>query len=210
MNNIVPAILTPDFKELRSRLKQVEGFGARRVQIDVVDPYFVPGSSIGMPHLAQIRSSIDLEIHLMVQNPQLYIEAARYCNPKMIIMHVEPLKNPEYFATLVKRKKIEVGLALNPETSIQEIKPWVRFFSFILFLTIRPGRQGNALIPFVLEKIEVFKKEFPQVKIGVDGGWNLNSISQLKNLNVDEIVVGSGIWKEKDPQEAYKRLISRV
>ncbi len=210
MKLVVPAILTDDFQDLQEKIRLAKEFGAKKIQIDIADNHFFEGKTIGVPQIAQIRSEISLEYHFMVQNPNLYLEAAKFSKPETVIIHTEPLKNPAYFAKIIKSRGSQAGLAINPETSISEIKPWLKHFDIISFLSVRPGRQGNKNLSFVLEKIARFKKENPEKKVSIDGGWNSENIQALAHFDINEIVVGSGIWKAKNPEEAYKKMCSLI
>ena len=207
---IVPAILTKKLPDLRDKIKKVKSFGARKVQIDIADNKFVPNKTIGAKELKQIHTSLNVEAHLMVYEPQKYVEQFAKARVKTFIFHIEAVPEPQEIIKKVKKSKMKVGLALNPKTNISFIEPFVSKLDVVLFLSVEPGFQGRGFVPTVLDKIMEFRNMFPSVIIGIDGGIKLDNFNLLKDLAINEVVVGSGIWQTKDPAKTYKQFSSLI
>ena len=204
---IVPAILTKKLPDLRDKIKKIKSFGASKVQIDIADNKFVPNKTIGTKELKQIHTSLDVEAHLMVYEPQNYVEQLAKAKVKTFIFHIEAMPEPQEIIKKVKKSKMKVGLALNPKTSISFIEQFVSKIDMILFLSVEPGFQGRGFVPAVLGKIREFRNIFPSVIIGIDGGIKIDNFQVLKDFDINEVVVGSGIWQSKNPDQIYRELL---
>lgn len=207
---IVPAILTKKLPDLRDKIKKVKSFGASKVQIDIADNKFVPNKTIGIKELKQLHSSLEVEVHLMVYEPQNYIEQLAKNKIKTFIFHIEAVPEADELIKKVKKSKMKVGLALNPKTNISFIEQFVSKVDMVLFLSVEPGFQGRGFVPAVLNKIRDFRNMFPSVIIGIDGGIKLDNFNLLKDLAINEVIVGSGIWQNKNPDQVYKKFSQLV
>ena len=205
---IVPAILTKDKKEFIDMLNTCKEF-TNYAQIDIMDGEFVPSRSITKEDLKDIKPDIETEAHLMVKNPTDWILAFKNFGSKRIIFHFE-IKDPIKVIREIRSFNLNVGLAINPQTKIEEFLHLVDKVDSILFMSVNPGFYGSLFIPSVLDKIRDFKKIYPNKIIGIDGGIKLDNIGLLKDLGLDYICIGSAILKDKSPKEAYRKFIKLI
>ncbi len=204
MAEIIPAILTDSLETLKKNLTVVEPF-AELVQIDIGDGHFVSTKTIAPALLKENAPHIRYDVHLMVQNPRQAIEEL-YDAPNLnrFIFHVEAIQFPTAEIEHAHGYDREVLIAVNPETPLEDIEGYVYQADGVLFLSVHPGLQGQAILPEVIEKIARFKDAHPTVRVGVDGGIKKEHIARLKQIGVDEICVGSAIFAALDPAQALQ------
>ena len=142
----------------------------------------------------------------MISKPEETIGEWIRLGPKRIIVHIEAIENMAEIFNVCRGNNVEIGLALNPETPNVMIEPWINAVDLILFLGVHPGKGGQEFIPEVLKKIKSLRRNFPDVKIEVDGGVRTANIKELKKAGVDIFVIGSGILKSPDIGAAIKEL----
>ncbi len=202
---IVPSILTDGLEQLRAILKKAEKF-ADYVQIDFMDGMFVPSKSIPPKDMDGIKTSLVCEAHLMVEKPEQYLDDLKLFGFKRIIFHYEATGRPRKLIETIREEDMEAGMAINPETDISGLEDFLLELDSVLFLAVRPGFYGSPFIPSVLEKIGEFRKRYPSMVIGIDGGVAIDNISTLRSLGVDYACVGSRIFLSEDPAESYREL----
>ncbi len=201
---IVPAILPLSLNQLKNDLKKIKSF-SDCLQLDITDGNFTASKTVSLSEIEKEISFNDffLEIHLMVNDPFNHFSHCQKVKAKRVFIHYESLENKQKLINGRKKLAFELGLAINPSTSLDNLIDLIPSFDWFLFLTVNPGFQGQKLITSVLKKIKKFKAKFPEKKVGLDGGVNDENIHLLKKLNLDEIVVGSFILKSKDPGKNY-------
>lgn len=220
MFQIIPALITSDensendFKELKAKFEKLEPFLAEFdnwVQIDITDGKFVETkTNINLIDFKYFTEKANIEFHLMINHTEEKIGEWILLGPKRIIVHIEATSDMGKIIDICRENGVEIGLALNPETPNIMIEPWINSVDLILFLRVHPGRSGQEFIPEVLEKIKSLRQNFPNVKIGVDGGVRKENIRQLKEAGVDLFVIGSGILKSLDIGKAIEELKSEI
>jgi ribulose-phosphate 3-epimerase len=203
---IVPALLTDNREELQRMLKLCKSF-AGYVQIDIMDGEFVASKSINEKDIASLRSPIKAEAHLMVKKPLNWLKPFKRFGAGRIIFHFESINDRHNIIDEIKKDDLEVGMAVNPATTINDFKSLVKELDSILFMSVVPGFYGSKFIPSVLEKIKEFKTLYPKKVCGIDGGVNLDNIKEVAQSGVDYICVGSAILKAAHPQEAYTKIL---
>jgi ribulose-phosphate 3-epimerase len=203
---IVPAILTDDPSALEKFVRAAEGF-TDFVQIDIMDGEFVPSHSISFKDIIPLTPKFKWEAHLMVQNPENYLEGFKQAGAKKIVFHFEAKTNYVKIIKAAQKLKMKVGLAVNPKTPIKDFAPIVMLVDSILFLSVEPGFYGAKFVPEVLDKIIEFRKLFPGVKTDIDGGVKEDNIEAIAKTGVNAICVGSAIFNQPDPAAAYRRLV---
>ncbi len=206
MSRVIPAILTDDPGALESMVRQSEIF-TDWVQFDIMDGVFVPSKSINYKNIKDVSPSLDWEAHLMVNNPETYLENFKNAGAQKVVFHLEATRQPFEVVTLARELGVRVGLALNPETPVSDILPLVDKIDSILFLSVYPGFYGKEFLPEVLDKITEFRSTFPHVETGIDGGIKENNITKIASCDVDYIYVGSAIFLQQNPRESYQRLV---
>ena len=142
----------------------------------------------------------------MVLHPEACLEDFQRAGAKKIVFHYEATPSPREIISLSRNLGVGVGLAVNPETPNSAIAPLAGEIDSVLFLSVNPGFYGSKFIPEVLDKIAAFRKEQPDLEMGIDGGIKEGNIAQIAQSGVDVICVGSAIFMQPDPAESYRRL----
>jgi len=204
---IVPAVLTDDAETLQKLIKQAEGY-TDYVQIDIMDGKFVPSHSITWKQITEIPTRLKWEAHLMVEQPEIQFKDYRQAGACKVIFHYEATTAPEKAIAAARRLNLEVGLAINPETSISTILSLTDKVDSVLFLSLHPGFNCAKFIPEVLDKVVELRRLRPGLQIGIDGGIKESNIAQVARTGVNEICVGSAIFMQPDPAQSYRKLKS--
>ncbi|TET77234.1 MAG: ribulose-phosphate 3-epimerase [Dehalococcoidia bacterium] len=204
---VVPAILTEDPGVLETMVRQAEEF-TTYVQFDIMDGRFVPSRSITYEHLAALPMKLTWEAHLMVENPEDYLEGFRRVGAQKVVFHYEATSSPEEVISQARNLSLGVGLAVNPETPVSIIRPLASKVDSVLFLTVNPGFYGSQFIPEVLDKVIELRSTGHGVEISVDGGIGESNIAEIARVGVDTIYVGSAIFLQPQPAESFHRLVA--
>ncbi len=209
MSQIVPAVLAYQNKEFNSYIEKLTEFGSEWVHIDFIDGIFLPVKKTIMPcdidSFVFSRLDAKLEAHLMVENPEEYFMSLFQLGFKRVVVHWE-LTFSEDFVYMAEQYGFDIGVAINPDVSLEDIQN-IKNYSYLLFMSVYPGRQGGEFQPDVLDKIRRYKEANPDKEVNIDGGVNISNIDEVINTGVDKIVVGSGIWKSDNPQKSYLDLV---
>lgn len=187
--------------------------GSDWVHIDVADGEFTKAVTWNNPEdldsLGDELGDLNLEIHLMVKEPQAIVEDWLRCGASRIIVHLETLKDSwEIICDKIDREGRELALAISPETPVHLLTPYLKSVSMIQLLAVEPGPAGQKFNPVVLEKLKELKQREPDLKIEVDGGINLETAKLVKKAGADVIVSVSHIWKGENPKEIFDKLKS--
>ncbi|MDY6892421.1 MAG: ribulose-phosphate 3-epimerase [Chloroflexota bacterium] len=206
---VVPAILTEDPRALEAMVHQVEGF-MDYAQIDFMDGEFVPSRSITPEHVTQLQTKLGWEAHLMVLHPETYPEGLRQAGARKVIFHYEATNTPEEVIRAIRGLGLRVGMAINPETSVSAIEPFLREIDSVLLLSVHPGFYGSKFIPEVPDKIAELRLIRHDIEIGIDGGVKESNIVEIAEKGPNAIYVGSAILLQPNPAESYRRLQDMV
>lgn len=199
---IAPSILAANFKNLESEIKLVEEFGDI-VHLDIMDGHFVPNISFGFPVIKAVRelTNLPLDAHLMIENPENYIDRFIDCGVNMISIHIENNYHINKLINNIKNRGALAGVAINPGTSIFTLDSILRDIDFILIMSVNPGFSGQKFIESSIEKIKKvanIKNEMGlKFQIEVDGGLNYEIALKLKEVGVDIAVFGDYFFKIK-------------
>lgn len=206
---IIPAINCQNIDDVRERVKVANDLDADWVHIDVSDGRFTFNKSWGdagaWPKLA---GELKVEVHLMVEEPEKEINAWLDAGVKRIIVHLETI-NDETFSELKRKtskKKVELMLAVNPETPAENLKPYFGKVSEFQVLAVYPGPSGQKFLPLVADKIKFLRREMPDATIEVDGGINEETARIAKSAGADIVVSASYIFGSADPKRVYEKL----
>ena len=205
MQKVVPAILTSDPAELLEGLRVLKG-EASWVQIDIMDGKFVPNTSVNLFELGEACQFFNLEIHLMVENPEKYLEDCKGIGAKRVIFHLEAADDPEAVLQKMEEYGFQKAIALNPATPVSELAPYIEKLDAVLLMSVNPGFQAQEFIPDVLKKIPEVRRLRPDILIGLDGGINAENIKEVFQAGADYAGVGSAVMKSADPVAVLHRL----
>ena len=202
---IAPSILACDFSNLGEEIKKVEKAGCDMLHLDVMDGHFVPNITFGPLLVETVHriTNLPLDVHLMIEDPVFYWKRFKAAGASILSFHKETVSSPERLLQEMKRERLTVGLALNPETDLKEIFPYIHLVDFILVMTVSPGFGGQELIEGSLKKVKKLKET--GITVEVDGGINLSNAKKVVETGADILVSGTGIFGEKDPGVAVQR-----
>lgn len=206
---VAPSILSADFSCLADQIKQVELAGADLLHIDVMDGHFVPNITIGPVVVKYIRkvSKLPLDVHLMIEEPENFIDAFVASGSDMITVHIEAVKSSKLKAlnSKLKAKGIKLGISLNPATPLTKLNSALSLVDLVLVMSVNPGFGGQKFIPAVIPKIKRLKEIFDG-DISVDGGLNDIIAPKLIKAGANVLVAGSYIFGAKDKKQAIERM----
>jgi len=206
---VAPSILSADFSCLDKEIKKVEAAGADLIHVDVMDGHFVPNITIGPAVVKCIRrvTRLPLDVHLMIENPEKYVDRFVAAGSDMITVHIETIGSAKLKALSVKLKKkgIKFGISLNPATPLVKIKKVLNLVDFVLVMSVNPGFGGQAFIPQAVSKIRQLRSIF-DADIAVDGGINEKTAKSVVKAGANILAVGSYIFSAKDARKAIERI----
>jgi ribulose-phosphate 3-epimerase len=213
MTKIAPSILSADFSKLGEEIKDVEKGGADYIHVDVMDGHFVPNITIGSLIVEAIKpvTSLPLDVHLMIENPDTYIEDFAKAGASIITVHQEASPHLHRTIQLIKANGAKAGVVINPATPVEMIKPILSEIDLVLIMTVNPGFGGQSFIHETVKKIEQVSAWRNELNLGyeieVDGGVNPETAKLCTDAGADVLVAGSAVFNQADRHKAIKEIL---
>jgi ribulose-phosphate 3-epimerase len=199
---IEPSILSADFARLGDQAKEAERAGVEGIQIDVMDGHFVPNLTFGPGVVKALRKSVSifLDAHLMIDNPEIFLEEFARAGANRIIVHEEVSRDLPSMLESIKKLKVEAGVAINPETSVAKIEGVLEAADCVQVMTVHPGFAGQSFMEDQLGKIERLRREIDQrhlkTAIVVDGGIDPKTAPRAVKSGATVLVAGSSVYNQ--------------
>ncbi len=206
---VAPSLLSADFSCLGEEIKKVETAGADMLHVDIMDGHFVPNLTIGPAVVKDVRriTKLPLDVHLMIDNPERYIDKFLKAGSNMITVHIETITKAKIKVQKSKLNAlgVKLGISLNPATPLNKIKGVLNFVDFVLVMSVVPGFSGQEFIPGAIKKIEQLRSIY-EGDISVDGGINELTARQVIKAGANILASGTYIFAAKNKKLAIERI----
>ncbi len=209
---VCPSILAGDFANLQSEIEMINDSAAEFVHIDIMDGLFVPNISFGFPVTKAIQkhSKKPLDFHLMIQNPDLYLEQCIDSGAEIISVHIEACNHLHRSIAKIKELGAKAGVALNPHTPVSTLEDVIEDIDVALVMSVNPGFGGQKFIHRTYEKVKqlraMVESRNPDMEIEIDGGVVETNATALKEAGASMLVAGSFVFKSSNPTQTIKNL----
>ena len=210
---LAPSILAADFGHLAEEIARAEQGGARLVHVDVMDGHFVPNLTMGPAVVKAVRRAtrLPLDVHLMIENADLYVDAFADAGANWVSLHVEALPHLQRTVAHLRERGLKAGVALNPSTplvSVEEIAPEL---DYVVVMSVNPGFGGQKFLPGSLDKVrrmrDLLRRRGLAAQIEVDGGVDESNVKALINAGAEVLVAGTSVFGSGDPAASARRLV---
>lgn len=209
---VAPSILSADFLRLGTDIQMINESVAEWIHFDVMDGVYVPNISFGMPILQAVRpiTSKVLDVHLMIVEPEKYIDTFAKLGADNLTIHWEAVRHPDRVLHAIKEAGMRAGIALNPGTPVSVLEHMLGLVDLVLLMSVNPGYGGQSFIPYTLDKIRTLRammeRQGNHAHIEIDGGINLETGKQVLEAGADVLIAGSFVFKSTDPGDTILHL----
>jgi len=209
---VAPSILAADFACLGDAIRAVEAGGVSLLHVDVMDGHFVPNISIGVPVVASLRKAtrLQLDVHLMIENPEQYIEAFASAGADMISVHQEATPHLDRALSMIREHGCKPGAVINPATPVMMLSEVLGKIDHVLVMSVNPGFGGQAFIPEAKEKIrelrDIRERHHYSYRIEVDGGIGPENVAEVARAGAQILVAGTSVFHTPDPAAAVREM----
>jgi ribulose-phosphate 3-epimerase len=216
LKKIAPSILSADFSRLGEEVRAVEAAGADVIHVDVMDGHFVPNITIGPVVVEGLRkiTALPLDTHLMIQEPDRFVEAFAQAGSNWITVHAEVCKDLHQTIKKIRELKVRPGVVINPDTPLKALNSVLGEIDLVLIMSVNPGFGGQGFISSTLDKIKSLRKNIDRnqypIEIEVDGGIKLDNVEEVSKAGGDIFVLGTGIFKTGNYKETLRQLRDKI
>ncbi len=213
MIELAPSILSADFAHLADQVHAVAEGGATVLHVDVMDGHFVPNLTIGPPVVASLRkvTRLPLDVHLMIENPDLFIPAFVDAGADWISVHQEACVHLHRTLELIRSHNMNPGVVINPATPVEMLENILDMVDHVLVMSVNPGFGGQKFIPMVLQKVrqlvEMRAQRRANFRIEIDGGIGTDTVAEAVRAGVEILVAGNAVFGQGNPRENTQRLL---
>lgn len=208
---LAPSLLAADFTKLGEQIKETERCGAQFLHIDVMDGIFVPSISFGMPLIESIRPVTKqfFDVHLMIVEPERYIQEFVDCGADGITFHLEATKDPQKVIDRIHKAGAKAGISIKPGTPLEEVYPYLSKVEMILIMSVEPGFGGQSFLPEAFGRIrktrEYLDRHQLAARLEVDGGIGKKNVREVMAAGADVFVAGSAVFRKRSIEENIRR-----
>ncbi|MDO4517686.1 MAG: ribulose-phosphate 3-epimerase [Bacillota bacterium] len=216
MKKLAPSILSADFSRLGSDVSKIEEGGADLIHVDVMDGHFVPNISFGAAVMKSLegRTKLPFDVHLMIENPDDYLEDFVTPQTEYITVHEEACRHLHRTIQHIKSQGVKAGVSLNPATSLDTLEYVLEDLDMVLIMSVNPGFGGQKFIGSAMDKVRKLKKIREErgldFEIEIDGGVNTDNVMDIMNAGVDIAVAGSAVFKAEDVVERTREFMAKI
>ncbi len=216
MAKLAPSILSADFSRLAEQVKEIEKAGAHLIHVDVMDGHFVPNITFGAPIMKSLlgKTGIPFDVHLMIENPDMYIADFVTENTEYITVHQEACIHLHRTIQNIRSHGVKAGVSINPATPVCMIEEVLSDVDMVLVMSVNPGFGGQKFIPSALDKIRALdnirKERNLDFVIEIDGGAGADNIDEILAAGTDIVVAGSSVFKKGDIDKQVKLLTQNM
>ena len=208
---LAPSLLAADFTKLGEQIKETERCGAQFLHIDVMDGIFVPSISFGMPLIESIRPVTKqfFDVHLMIVEPERYIQEFVDCGADGITFHLEAAENPQRVIDRIHKAGVKAGISIKPGTPLEEVYPYLSKVEMVLIMSVEPGFGGQSFLPEAFGRIrktrEYLDRHQLAARLEVDGGIGKKNVREVMAAGADVFVAGSAVFRKRSIEENIRR-----
>ena len=210
---LAPSLLAANQSALREGVEFAQTAGVQSLHLDIMDGHFVPNISFGPDVVKSLRENSELffDVHLMLSNPNKHFESFIRAGADLITIHVEPEYPIEETINAIKETGVLAGIAINPETNVDAVMPYLKMVDLVLVMTVHPGFGGQKLIASCLDKVRTIKEKQLELGLGfrieVDGGINLENAKICVDAGADTLVCGTSFYQSEDSIAFHKQIL---